>query len=1073
MCLLVRESWMVTVLGISIWIHFIWIFIIGVLLFFHLVHDGFHEGFQLLGSLGSGSSGRGSLGTGNLGSVPNCDPGYASGSGSSAVSWPSTLTYQQRLNKGQKLVSSNGMFVLLFRTDGALILYRKSTCGILWKGDTGSSSSYLVNDGAAGYNIRNINGTLGASPFPALAAADNTSSLQVQDDANLAIRMPDGSALWGTGTTIVLADECNPDPMSYAFEPSDCFNLQTQISVQNAKIAEFKADGKSIQAMGAKQVVCNLQQYYNNINLGKEGVEPLSCDTYLSGTTPIAAAPPPPPAKPPAGVALGTIANAATAITIVGNLTSSVKGGDMIYLGYGTDIQGPFIVASVTSTAINITKPYVGTDINNAILSIKPAARTPIDPIPSTNCNNNFNAVCYANRYPDLYDTFAYDANALLSHWNTNGRNENRSPCCDTGGQLQISPTASKMQIDGSDIIASIYPGESSIVIGSTSNSDYVSDSASDSLPYNINLGDLVYVKKDKCNIYDVDNGDGTCTAYTCKIGEIDLGSNQCKPFTCGYTNTGTTTQPNSLQDTDNGDGTCTSRQTFNDCVGSESYNAALNNCTGGSGNGTYSYGRGVLAEAFRYDKSQNGNPGTVYNKTNYVAATGLATANASITNPNYKYSKTLGPYIVAATPSTNKIMIKSFTAGDLDSNGAFILNPTAKWRRLATLWPKYKIGNVSTPNLFQVMENLGRALSAAPAMAVGAIPLPDEMAIKNADTTVNLKALPEGGLLDAKLYPLKYNDGQFNGSFTSLTAGAGAANRRLVGTTSVKIDSSAGSSNSVFNISNINLLVGENYIVTVTVKSIDPVASAAVSADNPNAGSLGDVAARAAAARLSFEYGANQSYPIPGRFGPLSGGSATTTAATGLSQTSIICSFTAISTTLAIRVYKANSSLLTFDFSKLSIIGGVIGPTGNVPCPAGYRCTVGPTISSGSRGSSASQTGFSVFQLPCPGRARTNCPQGTGNPCSPGSYPTFSNNGHTCTACPPGHIPTADNNSCVSCPVGNIASGDICVACPLNMVSNANNTSCINCSAGYYSDGGVCAPCPEGKTSIPGGVCT
>jgi len=1035
MCLLVREGWMVTVLGISIWIHFIWIFIMGVLLFFHLVHDGFHEGFQLLGGSGSGS-------------LQNCDPGYASGSGSSAVSWPSTLTYQQRLNKGQKLVSPNGMFVLLFRTDGALILYRKSTCAILWRFDTGSSSSYLVNDGAAGYTIKNTNGTLGPSPFPALAATDNTTFLQVQDDANLAIKKPDGTALWGSGTIIVLADECNPTPMSYPFQSSDCFNLQTQISVQNAKIAEFKAAGNSIQAAAAKKVVCNLQQYYNNINLGKTGVAPLSCDTYLSGTTPAAAAPPPLPLSPPSGVALGSIVNNATAITIAGDLTTSVKSGDMIYLGYGTDIQGPFVVLSVTSTAINITKPYVGTDINNAILSVKAAART-------------------------------------------------------AANMPEISPIPSKMQIGDIDILASIYPGESYIVIGSTSNTDYTADSASDSLPYNINLGDIVYVKKDTCNMYDVDNGDGTCTAYTCKIGEKDIGNNQCKPYMCGYTNIGTIGQPNNPQDTDNGDGTCTTRQTFNECGGSDSYSVALNTCTGSTSNGnSFTYARGVRTEAFRYDKTENTNPsivyqvgipGTSYNKTNYVAATGLATAVPGTTNPRYKYSKTIGPYVVAATPSTNKIMIKSFVAGDLDSHGAFLLNPTAQWRRFATLWPKYKVGPVNTPNLFQTLENLGNALSAAPAIAIGALPLPaDPIDIITPTTTVNLKALPEGGLLDAKLYPLKYNDGQFNGSFTSLTAGTGAANRRLVGSTSLKIDSSAGSSDSIFNISNINLIVGQNYIVTVTVKSIDPVTTAALAAAGSSAGSsLGDAALRASAALLSFEYAANQSYPIPGNFGPLSGGSATTTAPTGLLSTSITCSFTALSTTLAIHVYKANASpLLTFEFSKLTIIGGVIGATGNVPCPAGYYCNVSTVTGSGGSGSGGSGSGgsgsggsstgniaYSVHQIPCP--PSMSCPQGMSSPCPIGSFATFSASDVTCTPCPTGQVPFGDFTSCITCPVGTIVSGNTCSRCPINQTSSADHTSCVNCPAGKASDPngiytftGICVQCANGRISVGGARC-
>ncbi|NBR15783.1 MAG: hypothetical protein EBU01_14580, partial [Crocinitomicaceae bacterium] len=40
--------------------------------------------------------------------------------------------------------------------------------------------------------------------------------------------------------------------------------------------------------------------------------------------------------------------------------------------------------------------------------------------------------------------------------------------------------------------------------------------------------------------------------------------------------------------------------------------------------------------------------------------------------------------------------------------------------------------------------------------------------------------ALPEFGLLDAKIYKVAYNDGVFRGSYTALSAGVGSGNEQI-----------------------------------------------------------------------------------------------------------------------------------------------------------------------------------------------------------------------------------------------------------------------------------------------------
>jgi hypothetical protein len=448
----------------------------------------------------------------------------------------------------------------------------------------------------------------------------------------------------------------------------------------------------------------------------------------------------------------------------------------------------------------------------------------------------------------------------------------------------------------GSDVLASIYPGESYIVMGTTNNS---SGSVVDSVPMNVNLGDLVYVSG-SCNtstyFNDLDNGDGTCTTYTCKPGELDMADGRCKPFTCGTTNNGFST----ITDTNNNDGTCTKPIVYNGCNGSDTYNATLNSCNATlPDRTTIQYLPPTSAAQSRYDVTINGVAGTAYTKNS--------------TNQSYKYSKTLGPYVVAMSPSTNKIMIKSFTAGDLDLSGNFKLNPTAAWRRLVKAFSSSSVGvTQGSPSITSVSSALSGSINTALFNIIHPSVIPAVV------TTADLNAVPEGGYTNGKLYKVLYNDGLFLGSYTSIRAGTNAGNLQTTFfNNSIKIDSITSSTQSRFSINGINLLIGQKYILTVSVKST-------------------------VACTMYLESAANQYYTL-GDLTP-SAGSTSTSISTTTSFSQYIWSFYAVTTAANFYVVKPSTATVTFEFNRLDIQGGVVGPTRTLACRNGSTTTAGVT---------------------------------------------------------------------------------------------------------------------------------
>lgn len=937
------------VLGISVWIYFIWIFVVGILLFFHTVKPV--ENFQTAGS-GSRSGSR--FLTRTLSRPGIWVLNYNPNSGTSQNQWQpinattDRLLYQQKLPIGGQLYSPNGKYSLLFGTDHILYLYIVNTSSIIWSALTGANSSYLFHEGDI--NIINTDSTVAAdatNPFVKSSATNgslwsgssynkNKSYLQMQDNGDLVLYSFDGTVIFHTNTAIANVFQCVIEQIAYQFTPSDCFTLNAMIEAQRTAIATATTEGKTIQANAGKQILCNLEPYYNT----------LSCITYLRNTNPASAAPPTPPLTPPTVAITGSISTGLKTITTNGDLSQSVSPGDMIYLGYG-DFVGPFVVASATATQITLTKHYIGADITNGILSIAPMMQ----------------------------------------------------------GDISLIQDPVKMTITGANVIASVYPGVSYISI------DAVDPSSSLQSPANISIGDLVYVKTDNCNTGDTDNGDGTCTGYLCQIGELDIGNNQCRQYSCNTTNIGSSTQPNIVSDTNNNDGTCTTSRSYLDCNIAETYEATdiSGRCIGTESGNNISYAytrdRSVKNEPYSYNILDKGIVGNTYIK-------GLG-------NISYIYNKTIGPYVVSMAPSANKILIKSFATGDMD-NGNLLYNPTVLWRKEADSWAKYKVNP-----FYGIQKTTG-----AVARNVGAFP--------SQNNTINLKALPENGLLGAKLYKAVYNNGKFNGSYSSLKPDSSTTS--ILRANSIVINTRF--NNTLIDINGIKLLVGQEYTLTVTVKATNACTLQVESMNeaysmlraqwsDETPGYIGTVIPSSSinnfdlAKRLceSKNNCSGVTYSPSSLLYTLRNGRrfASSSRETSWIRSAVVVTnptitnsfkpytwkFVARNSNLNLRAFNSRSN--TIEINRLDIIGGVIGPL----------MLLGTSTSASVR-------------------------------------------------------PITEGLTCLS---GYYSSSGLCIKCAVGQYSNTDSTTCTPCAAGTYSaatGATSCTKCPAGKWSPVGAsICT
>jgi hypothetical protein len=1056
---------MIHVLGISVWIHFIWIFVLGVLLFFHLVHGTVFEGYQV----GGGSStGGGSglvinpvIGLSSTSTAPVWVQRYQSGSWTPIGASTDRLLYQDKLPKGGKLVSSKALFTLLFNTDGRLILYNSSVgvssnslptssgCSgssagssacingypILWSFSTGSAASYLQHQGSNKIRVINADGSASSNqPFSSPAATTtslNKSYLQILDTGDLVWFASDGMKLYSTGTAVTnVMTGCGEVDFTSPLDQSDCFTLSNFLQAKLSDISTFSSNGSTTQLDAAQKSLCAIQAYYSA----------LSCDAYRA-TVPVVRSLPTFDVLAPSASIKGSISMGSDTITTTGSMTSLVSFADIVYLGYGTNVQGPFVVKSVTSTAIMITKRYIGAPVTNAIISV-----TRVDPYLDANSDPEIMKISgleiVAAVHPgDKHIAIGSSVNSPLR--GSTGTPTICGSAADGGTITLLSPsgpftgiqsiyygtpvgnctngfqagTCNALEAD----LASFRETIKSNCIGKTTCSITVNSktiggcsggtktlavilstaATGDNLPKNIEIGDILYIRKSECNPYDTDNGDGTCTARLCRIGEIDDQKGNCIPFSCK-------TEPRFVggpTDTDNGDGTCTSPTVYNNNTSTITPTQLVTNSEtrtltiGLTVNSTYfvdtdiTYTTPAMALGFVYDKTRRGIRGTPYSKL---------TANPALTT--YTYSKRLGPFVVASRPTTNKIGIKlldspSLTTGRLDSNGRFILHPLAKNRKDIIEAARANDGkpvNMYTRDLTQQWQENGtwvrlgvegenltvvsgtrvryiarnnpiekvitgppNSLVTFPATTAyfGSDPAQYFQKVVEYYSVTNvlsysgaedMNALPETGLVDTKLYKIKYNDGVFRGSFTSIIAGTNAINERTTLSITTGTSGSEGISQTgvngkqidltgngqqwdgTFNISNFLPYDGLQYTVTISVSS-------SVNTYIALEDSFGDEYAPNNAEGSSITQGSNPS---------LSSASALNNKVLVTpTRKTFVWTFICRNGLFNIHAYKTvDTAAVTFTFSYLEIKGGVTGPVQQLACSNGTTTTNGIT---------------------------------------------------------------------------------------------------------------------------------
>ncbi len=989
---------MIHVLGISIWIHFIWIFVLGVLLFFHLVHGTVFEGYQVGG--GSSTGGGGSIATpvialSSTSSAPVWVERYQIQSGT-WLSGASTdrLLYLDKLPKGGKLVSSKGLFTLLFHTDGRLILYNSSVgvtsnslptssgCSgsgagssacingypILWSFSTGSASSYLQHRGTNNIRMMNADESASASqPFssPAATSTDlKKSYLHILDTGELVWFASDGTTLYSTGTAVAnVSTACGEVDFTSPLDQSDCFSLSRFLEAKLSDISTFSSNGSTLQLDGAQKALCGIQAYYSA----------LSCDAYRA-TVPVVRSLPTFDVLAPSASIKGSISMGEDFIYTTGDLTSSVFWGYIVYLGYGTNIQGPFVVEFVMDGAIKITKKYIGAPITNAIISITLASPS-MDTSSPPEIMKVSGLEIVAAAYPgDKHISIGSSLTSPLS-----GPTGTPTICgsAPDGGTIRLlSPSGPFTGIQsiyyGTPVgnctngfqagvcnaleadLASFRNTVTTNCVGKTTCDIFVTQktisgcsaggpktlavtlstaATGDNLPKNIEIGDIIYIRKSDCNPYDTDNGNGTCTARLCRIGEIDDQKGNCIPYDCR-------TVPRFVDgplDFDNMDGTCTSPTVYNNSgatilpkqlesvprpqAGSLITTITTTNNIVYRFGGDLSYPAVSFASGFVYDKTRGGDRGTAYSKlTAYPAL------------PTYIYSKKLGPFVVASRPTTNKIRIDTLTlpvnvlnTGRLDPDKRFILNPVAQSRK-------------------SIIEK-ARANDGKPVhMYTQGVTSYNELYSQIEDRY----ALPEAGLIDAQLYKISYSDGVFRGSFTSIIAGRDAINERISKTITTGTSGSEGIRQTGVDGKQIDLTgVGQKWDGTFTIRNFNPFEGLEYTLTLSVSSTANTYIALEDALEGEYPPDTAQGSSTTQVSNPLLSG---TTAlnnkvlVTPVKQT-FVWKFIQRYETIVIHAYKTgDTAAVTFTFSYLEIKGGVNGPVTQLACSNGSTTTNGFT---------------------------------------------------------------------------------------------------------------------------------
>jgi hypothetical protein len=407
----------------------------------------------------------------------------------------------------------------------------------------------------------------------------------------------------------------------------------------------------------ANATICNLQPLYNSLQcaayIARNGPTPpildpnrLSPNELLTGRRPttnyLTNAEGGSGLTLPSVAITGSITNLGTIVSITGrDPTPFVKPNDMIYFGYMIDVQGPYVVASVTSNAITLSKKYVGPNLTNTILSVIPTAMS----------GSAGQTTPVLEDVSDLSGSVPYITGSILpgtSYINT--KNTNLPYALGIGDLVYINGSCNQYDTDNGDGTCTGYDcrlGEVDLLDGSCQ----------------------TYACKDPAA--ETNNGDGSCTTAVVYQPAIRIPSYNLFSLSWG---------PQVGLATDSSTNYSYSMPTYDNVVyarpAEERYSGYsyqyeniynLNDKIPTLGRANFSYPKGVLQAPYSYNIITNGTKASTYRKTS--------------SNPSYKYPKSLGPYYVAENPAIGKIMIRSKTTGDLDANGKIMGITFSTWK--------------------------------------------------------------------------------------------------------------------------------------------------------------------------------------------------------------------------------------------------------------------------------------------------------------------------------------------------------------------------------------------------------
>ena len=238
--------------------------------------------------------------------------------------------------------------------------------------------------------------------------------------------------------------ECTPVTLRYPFTQENCPQLSAQLSTARNDVQTYTANGRTESLIAAKQMLCAVQPYYDS----------LRCSTYV-------APPPVTPPPPPRPLGSGTMVSGTPTITTTIDMTSYIYPNDMLYLGAGADIQGPYTVKSVTPTAITTVLKNVYNTITNAPIVFYAFQGISVSPLTQMDTDNTTitGSISAGQTYIVTDNSTFLPANLA------------------TGDLVYMNaPTCNQYDIDNANGTCSFLP----------------------------------------CNLYETDNGDGTCTRHIC-----------------------------------------------------------------------------------------------------------------------------------------------------------------------------------------------------------------------------------------------------------------------------------------------------------------------------------------------------------------------------------------------------------------------------------------------------------------------------------------------------------------------------------------------------------------------------